>query len=1036
MLSLKAMRWILLTLCCGVTFSLRLPAQTISITPTTLSFGYVQVGTTSPYQQLKVANTGTAPLTISAWSITPPQFAIASADPTPVYLDPGESTVVDVTFSPATDQSYSGTFTASSNATPGSNTVSLTGAGAYPQLSLSPSAVSFGNQNVSSTSADVDVKISNTGRVPASMSGITISPQEFAISSATSTPTTLQPGESTTAVLTFTPQGDVSYSGQFAVAYQGQPPSSAALSGTGVGSSPLVVGTTSVALAYKSEPYPPNAAMTASGGTPPYTWALFDQSGPLPSGLSLSSGGSISGTPTQYGQFSPVIQVTDSSSPPLTATKSFSLLVDPGSYDKYGGVASAPCSDGPAPHFYTEEMSGRWWLCTPAGNSFWMRSVADVESVDDNGSSSGGDYQGVYLRMDKDACTESSPPSPTSPCSVVAEKYQTGGSPDEDHWGAQAVQRLKSWEFNATAEYAESYVQPVANPGATLPYVAFDGPAKYSRRQSLAAAYGLQPVKDLAEQLKQSVYSGYAAETPDVWDQDFGEYFKDTLLDSTIDPLYPDLYGSGNDYLIGLYVDDTDDLFGYGAGPQFEALVNGQLTSGKWSPNLAWIILVTAPSQSSGVDYSGFDVYADTKVYSKAELATFLENRYGSVANLNAAWGSNYSTFGSTATNYTGVAVASADGSAKSFTASLSTPISPLSVSVYEGGSLVAGDDASGPRSPSPSGAGGFRPTPVLPGGAVALCGDGSVGCTASSVNYTTGQLTLTFATPPPAGTVISVNYSTGGWGLGTGLLDEDGACPSKGTLSCWVPSDAVSLQGATAAMTTDLDDFLESQATQYFSTIRNVLNNLVDPQTNQPIKVLYLGPTSLGSWGDPSRAQILKAASSYLDVASIPTVPTLCSSCTDDQARIDFINANLGNLPWIEWEGLTAQNDSYFSQGECGCDPASPSSAPDSSTQQDRGALFEQMVAGLLSAKDSATNTYHVVGYDWWQYYDSEGEKTNWGLLTRRDNAYDGAQSTTSTGADAWGYQAGGEQQSYGDFIDDVITANLNVYKTLLGIP
>jgi hypothetical protein len=51
---------------------------------------------------------------------------------------------------------------------------------------------------------------------------------------------------------------------------------------------------------------------TTTGGafTPPYTWSLV--AGSLPSGLTLSSGGTISGTPTQSGAFNFVIQLTDS----------------------------------------------------------------------------------------------------------------------------------------------------------------------------------------------------------------------------------------------------------------------------------------------------------------------------------------------------------------------------------------------------------------------------------------------------------------------------------------------------------------------------------------------------------------------------------------------------------------------------------------------------------------------------------------------------------------------------------------------------
>ncbi|HTQ50481.1 MAG TPA: putative Ig domain-containing protein, partial [Candidatus Acidoferrales bacterium] len=53
-----------------------------------------------------------------------------------------------------------------------------------------------------------------------------------------------------------------------------------------------------------------------SGGQAPYNWALTSGSAGLPPGLSLSSNGVISGTPTQSGTFDNiVVQMTDSTVP-------------------------------------------------------------------------------------------------------------------------------------------------------------------------------------------------------------------------------------------------------------------------------------------------------------------------------------------------------------------------------------------------------------------------------------------------------------------------------------------------------------------------------------------------------------------------------------------------------------------------------------------------------------------------------------------------------------------------------------------------
>jgi len=62
-------------------------------------------------------------------------------------------------------------------------------------------------------------------------------------------------------------------------------------------------------------------SLAAAGGTPPYTWSASG----LPSGLSISSAGVISGTPAAAGSFSVTVQATDSAQ--VTATKSFSITV-------------------------------------------------------------------------------------------------------------------------------------------------------------------------------------------------------------------------------------------------------------------------------------------------------------------------------------------------------------------------------------------------------------------------------------------------------------------------------------------------------------------------------------------------------------------------------------------------------------------------------------------------------------------------------------------------------------------------------------
>jgi len=68
-----------------------------------------------------------------------------------------------------------------------------------------------------------------------------------------------------------------------------------------------------------------DANLSATGGTPPYTWSVV--SGTLPVGLSLASSGHISGTPTSAGTSNFTIQASDSAS--QTAIKALSITINP-----------------------------------------------------------------------------------------------------------------------------------------------------------------------------------------------------------------------------------------------------------------------------------------------------------------------------------------------------------------------------------------------------------------------------------------------------------------------------------------------------------------------------------------------------------------------------------------------------------------------------------------------------------------------------------------------------------------------------------
>ena len=144
-----------------------------------------------------------------------------------------------------------------------------------------------------------------------------------------------------------------------------------------VQASALLVTSTTLGSAKTGSAY--SASMSASGGTPGYTWSIA--SGSLPAGLSMSSAGLISGTPTASGTSSFTVQVADSGSPNQTATASVSIAVQSSTLSitstslasgKTGTAYSAPMSASGGTPAYT------WLIASgslPAGLSLSTTGV-------------------------------------------------------------------------------------------------------------------------------------------------------------------------------------------------------------------------------------------------------------------------------------------------------------------------------------------------------------------------------------------------------------------------------------------------------------------------------------------------------------------------------------------------------------------------------------------------------------------------------------------------------------------------------------
>jgi hypothetical protein len=177
----------------------------LSANPTSLPFGSVTVNTNAT-QTLTLISSGTAPVTISAISVTGSGFAV-STPALPQTLSPGQSLAVQVNFQPKTAGPGTGTVAIASDSTTGATTsVSLSANGtnsANPILSVSPTALDFGDTQVG-TFQTLTLGLSSTGTSPVTINSVGISGAAFTYSGATF-PVTLAPGVAVSLQVKFAP---------------------------------------------------------------------------------------------------------------------------------------------------------------------------------------------------------------------------------------------------------------------------------------------------------------------------------------------------------------------------------------------------------------------------------------------------------------------------------------------------------------------------------------------------------------------------------------------------------------------------------------------------------------------------------------------------------------------------------------------------------------------------------------------------------------------------------------------------------------
>jgi hypothetical protein len=443
-----------------------------------------------------------------------------------------------------------------------------------------------------------------------------------------------------------------------------------------------------------------------------------------------------------------------------------------------------------------------------------------------------------------------------------------------------------------------------------------------------------------------------------------------------------------NRWCIGIQVDDSDSLQGFKMGPE----------GGSPSIHTGWMAGISPPYRRYSKLHGS--VFAnDPANHTKEAWKQFLQTKYGMIATLNAYWGSNYTGWDSSARQAPRELIAKGNGRTVSFTTTLQhSPVDVNSLGLYIDGIPVGGD------CPWVTNNGGCNQgTPV---GSGILAGNKSANLAGGSIRYASGELTVQFAAPPPPGVIVSVEYRYGGWPKqysgGQGLMDEDGS-------SRWWPADdtLTTIKGAVAQ---DLDEFLSKIAGRYFEV-------LDESRAAYLRNHLLIGPDAMNVF---TRKRILREAGKHVDlllVASGEPVP----------ARIAGAKAayETAGVPIYAYMVSIANPDSPFAKN--GLDECKRAGwgMNCKTTQDERGRWYKEQIVQWLNNYRGSDGYGFMVGISWWQLTDNTEEQTNFGIISLRDNLYDGVQSRPEPSVDEWGIVRGGERRPYGAFTPWVQQAN-----------
>ncbi|MDO8434503.1 MAG: choice-of-anchor D domain-containing protein [Candidatus Binatus sp.] len=204
----------------------------VRLSPSSKNFGSIALGSTAK-QSFVIKNFQAVPLNISNISVSGGDYSQTNTCGSQIAPLAGCS--IDVTFTPTVGGVRTGTLSVTDDASGSPQTASLTGTG-VPAIGVSPTSLSFGNQQVGTLSAPQNVTVTSNSTATITISGISTTSDYTQTSTCGAS---LSPGANCVVQVRFSPSGTGSIPGTLSISFAAPgSPATVSLSGKGVTATP------------------------------------------------------------------------------------------------------------------------------------------------------------------------------------------------------------------------------------------------------------------------------------------------------------------------------------------------------------------------------------------------------------------------------------------------------------------------------------------------------------------------------------------------------------------------------------------------------------------------------------------------------------------------------------------------------------------------------------------------------------------------------------------------------------------------------